>query len=119
MPLGFGSHPEGCLIIANVSRWVDGVMRFQVPEGRKIRLSARLLSPLAGLGLFVMPQPSDKSLGYFRVSLRDRDLIRPLQILVALDRNVRAPFHFATASNWQPRKSPGPPVVALNHLDAH
>jgi hypothetical protein len=35
--------------------------------------------------------PNVKALGYSRVSLRDKDSFSRSQILVALDRNVRAP----------------------------
>jgi len=85
MPQGFEATdtvpvPQGRPRIAQ--RFIAGLTRLkrsQVPEGRK-NSSAGLLSPLAGLGAFVVPDPSDKSLGYFQPSLRDEGI----EILVTL-----------------------------------
>ncbi len=62
----------------------------QVPEGRP---SAAFQASLRDASA-TTPTPSVETLGYFRMSLRDRAAGRTSQILVALDRNVRAPLRF-------------------------
>jgi len=58
-----------------LKRWVDEREAIPVPEGRKNGRSEGLLSPLTGLGVFLMPGSSDTSLGYFPLSLWDWDSI--------------------------------------------
>src|SRR5260370_4573129 len=74
----------------------------QVPEGRPE--SAAFQASLRDASA-TTPTPSVETLGYFRMSLRDRAAGRASQILVTLDRNVRAPASVGVPHD-APRNAP-------------
>ncbi len=89
MPLGFGwLHPAG--LDENspaLQRW-DRSQTCPSPGGTADATSFQASLRDASA---TTPTPSVETLGYFRMSLRDRAAGRVSQILVALDINVRAP----------------------------
>src|SRR5258708_37353965 len=90
MALGFEVHHPGGMVENSPAfqRWDCG-QTFPSPEGTAdaAAFQASLRDAFA-----TAPTPSAKALGYFRLSLRDRGVGPASQILVALDRNVRAPL---------------------------
>src|SRR6266705_3271887 len=75
MPLGFSRHPEGILDHSpTFQRWVSEFRGAQVPEGR---LKPRGPSAVpSGLIVVPGPVPNVKTLGYYRMSLRDNGFAR-------------------------------------------
>src|SRR6266705_3331443 len=72
MPLGFTPHPEGIFDNSpTFQRWVREFRGAQVPQGR---LKPHQTSAVP-TGLIVVPGrfPNVETLGYYRMSLRDKD----------------------------------------------
>ena len=73
MPLGFKSHPEGIFDNSpTFQRWVTKFRAAQVPKGR-VNSSCCVNRPF-GTNAPTALAPNVETLGYFRMSLRDRTL---------------------------------------------
>src|SRR5437899_2225229 len=97
MPLGFEHvHPVGMIENSRAfQRWDCDLVALS-PVGTTE--AAAFLPSLRGLSREAL-KPSVETLGYFRLSLRDRAAGLVSQILVALERNVRSDRRTATGSD--------------------
>src|SRR2546430_15511071 len=74
---GIGIHPVGMYENSpTFQRWVRGLNGWQVPKGR---LKARESSAVpSGLGPIQRRNPNAEALGYFRISLREKEEVPPV-----------------------------------------